>query len=97
MVRELIFMDLRLGPDTDRWKEAFAEVQDAMRRIGVEPGRMWHPMTGSGRTVVIEREFESLAAYEADDERFHDATDFMALWRTMEALLDRMRVEVWQS
>ncbi|MFM7063985.1 MAG: hypothetical protein ACKO04_10915, partial [Actinomycetes bacterium] len=73
------------------------EVQAAMQEIGVAPGRVWHPMTGTARTVVVEREFESLAAYEADDEAFHAADGFMTLWRTMESYLDGMAVEVWQS
>jgi hypothetical protein len=68
-----------------------------MRALGVEVGRTWGPMTGEVRTVILEREFESLAAYELDDVRFHGATDFMTLWREMEATLKGMRVEVWQE
>ena len=68
-----------------------------MADLGVVVGRTWGPMTGEVRTVILEREFESLAAYEDDDARFHEAKDFMTLWREMEATLKGMRVEVWQD
>jgi hypothetical protein len=54
-------------------------------------------MTGPARTVIVEREFESLAADEADDAWFHDFKEFMRLWRAMEGTLRAMRVEVWQN
>ena len=97
MVRELIYFDVELGGGTEDFMAAFRKVKEAMEAIGVVVGRTWSPMTGDGRTVILEREFESLAAYERDDEKFHDADDFMLLWREMEATLKGMRVEVWQG
>lgn len=54
-------------------------------------------MTGDGRVVILEREFPSLAAYEADDDAFHGDADLMAAWRAMEALARSMRVELWDG
>lgn len=97
MMRELIFFELRLGPDSDRFSALFKQVKAAMAAIGVVVGRSWGNAAGTGRIVVLEREFESMAAYEADDERFHEAREFMALWREMETCLVSMRVEIWQE
>jgi hypothetical protein len=97
MMRELIFFELRLGPDSDRFSTLFKQVKEAMTDVGVVVGRSWGNATGVGRIVVLEREFDSMAAYEADDERFHDARAFMALWREMETCLVSMRVEIWQE
>lgn len=97
MVRELIYFDLRLGADTEAFKDVFRRVRHEMEALGVVVGRTWSPMTGEVRTTILEREFESLAAYEEDDRRFHGATELMALWREMESTLRGMRVEVWQG
>jgi hypothetical protein len=97
MVRELIYFELNFGAATEEFDAAFRAVHEAMAELGVVVGRVWGPMTGEGRTVILEREFESLAAYEDDDRRFHDATDFMRLWRTMETTLRGMRVDAWQG
>ncbi len=95
MIRELIYFDLRLGPDSDRFRALFEEVRRDMADLGVVVGRSWSPMTGRLRTRIMEREFESLAAYEADDERFHSSPEFMAKWRELESLVREIRVEVW--
>ncbi len=95
MVRELIYFDLHLGPESDRFRDLFNEVREGMRELGVVVGRRWVPMTGPLRTVIMEREFESMAAYEADDERFHSSKAFMAKWRELEAASKAIRVEVW--
>lgn len=97
MVRELIFFELRLGSGTEEFNAAFRAVREAMAELGVVVGRTWSPMTGEVRTRILEREFESLAAYEADDAKFHGATEFMALWRAMESTAKSIRVEVWQG
>ena len=97
VVRELIFFDLHLGQGTEDFNAAFKEVQAEMASIGVVLGRKWGYLTGTVRTVVYEREFESLAAYEEDDALFHNSKDFMRLWRAMESTLRGMRVEVWQN
>ncbi len=96
MVRELIYFDLHLGQGTEDFTAAYKRVRAAMEELGVVPGTMWGTMTGPVRTMILEREFESLAAYEDDDRLFHGAKDFMHLWREMEATLRGMRVEVWQ-
>ena len=46
---------------------------------------------------MVEREFESLAAYEADDAAFHGGEEFMALWRLMESFAESMEVMLWQT
>lgn len=97
MVRELIFFDLHLGQGTEDFYAVYDEVKERMASIGVVVGRQWGYMTGQVRTIILEREFETLAAYEEDDQRFHDAKDFMKLWRRMESTLKGMRVEVWQN
>ena len=96
-VREVIVFRLRLGPETEAFKQCFAQVRAAMREIGVEPGRVWHNMHGTGRDVRVEREFPSLAAYELDDENFHAGPEFMALWREMESHVESMTVELYQA
>jgi hypothetical protein len=96
MVREIIIFEVPLGPESDVFRDAFRRVEAAMVQIGVEPGKVWFPMTGDGRRWIIEREFASLGEYEADDERFHEARDFMQLWREMESHASSMRVELWQ-
>lgn len=97
MIREVIIFKLPLGPDTDRFKELFREVRTSMRAIGVEPGQTWGPLTGEARIIIVERQFPSLAAYEADDQAFHADASFMALWRSMEALAVSMTVELWEG
>ena len=47
MIRELVYFDLRLGPDSDRFKALFAEVRAGMAELGVVMGRTWMPMTGA--------------------------------------------------
>ncbi len=97
MIREIIIFKVPLGRDTYRFKALFREVRQRMREIGVEPGRTWGSLTGEGRDIIVEREFASLAAYEADDEAFHADADFMALWRSMEELAISMTVHLWQG
>jgi hypothetical protein len=97
VVREIIIFKLRLGPDTDRFKELFLDVRSRMREIGVEPGRTWGSLTGEARDVIVEREFPSLAAYEVDDEAFHADASFVGQWRAMEELAVSMTVELWQG
>lgn len=97
MVRELIFFDLKLGQGTEDFNKVFKQVKEEMAAIGVVVGTTWGYMTGEVRTMILEREFESLAAYEADDAKFHGAKEFMRLWREMEDTLKGMRVEVWQN
>jgi len=46
---------------------------------------------------MIEREFDSLAAYEADDRAFHAGEEFMALRRRMEACAESMESQLWQT
>ena len=97
MIRETIYFKLRLGPDTDRFLAALKDVQQMMTELGVVPGRRWNNASGDGRWVMIEREFESLAAYEEDDRNFHAGAEFMSKWREMEGFADQLRVELWQS
>jgi hypothetical protein len=97
MIRETIYFKLRLGPDTNRFFAVLKDVQRMMAELGVEPGRRWNNVTGDGRWVMIEREFDSLAAYELDDHNFHAGEDFMSKWREMESLAEQLRVELWQS
>jgi hypothetical protein len=97
MIRETIYFKLRLGPDTNRFFAALKDVQRMMTELGVEPGRRWNNVTGDGRWVMIERDFDSLATYEEDDRNFHAGEDFMTKWREMETHAEQMRVELWQS
>lgn len=96
MVKELIVFRLPLGEKTDEFNTLFRQVQEEMRKLGVNPGVRWNTVAGS-RMAVVEREFESLAAYEADDEAFHAGKDFMALWRRMEACAESMEAMLWQT
>ena len=97
MIREIVQFDLYLGTQSDEFMVAFRAVQDALAGAGVVKGRVWSPMTGVGRTIIWEREFNSLSDYELDEQRFHEAKDIMQLWRKMEALTSAMRVELWQG
>jgi hypothetical protein len=96
VIREVIRFRLPLGPRTDEFLKLLGEVHAGMKELGVEPGRRWTTLAGE-RVVIVEREFLSLAAYEADDERFHGGPEFMALWRRMEACALSMDVELWES
>ena len=96
MVKEVVRFRLPLGPRTDEFLAVFREVVAAMGELGVNPGVRWSALTG-GREVMVEREFESLAQYEADDSAFHAGKDFMALWRRLEVLADSMEVEIWRN
>lgn len=95
MIRELVYFEVGVGPETERFKAAYRVVREGMAALGVVMGRTWWPGTGVMRTAIMEREFESLAAYEADDERFHSSREFMASWRELEATVREMRVELW--
>ena len=70
MIKEVIRFRLPLGPATDEFTRLLREVMEAMGALGVEPGISWIPLTDSWE-VVLEREFDSLAQYEADDSAFH--------------------------
>jgi len=96
MVKELILFRLPLGEKTDEFNALFRQVQEEMEKLGVKPGVRWGTVAGS-RTAIIEREFDSLAEYEADDAAFHGGKEFMALWRRMEACADSMEVLLWQT
>jgi hypothetical protein len=95
VIREITRFRLPLGPGTDEFIGLLREVHAAMRELGVEPGDVWTTLAGE-REVIIERSFESLAAYEADDAQFHGGADFMVLWRRMEACALSMDVQLWQ-
>lgn len=96
MVKEVVRFKLPLGSRTDEFQALLGEVTAAMRELGVNPGVRWNTMSGV-REVVIEREFASLAQYEADDAAFHGGKEFMTLWRRMEACAESMAVELWQN
>jgi hypothetical protein len=96
VIREVIRFRLPLGPKTDEFTVLLREVHAAMTDLGVEPGDVWTTLSGA-RVVIVERSFESLAAYEADDAKFHGGKDFMALWRRMEECALSMDVELWQG
>lgn len=96
MVKEVVRFKLPLGSRTDEFVALLREVTAAMAELGVNPGVRWDPLSGV-REVVIEREFASLAQYEADDAAFHGGKEFMAMWRRMEACAESMTVELWQS
>lgn len=67
-----------------------------MEKLGVNPGASWTTTAGT-RMLMVEREFESLAAYEADDEAFHAGAEFMSLWRQMEGCAESMESTLWQT
>ena len=96
MVKEMIWFRLPLGARTDEFLVLYREVRAAMEKLGVNVGVAWTTVSGT-RTVMVEREFDSLAAYEADDRAFHGGEEFMALWRRMEACADSMESQLWQS
>jgi len=96
VIREVIRFRLPLGEKTDEFIGLLREVHAAMTDLGVEAGVVSTTLTGE-RVVIVERSFESLAAYEADDAKFHGGKDFMALWRRMEACALSMDVELWRT
>ncbi|HEX6506666.1 MAG TPA: hypothetical protein VF221_03450 [Chloroflexota bacterium] len=93
-VREQIQFKLKLGPDTDRFRDLFRQVRSQMQAAGVEPGTVWTNLAGDARFVIYEREFGSLAEYEQDDASFHGDEQLMTIWRQMEECLVSMRVEL---
>ncbi|MDQ6694812.1 MAG: hypothetical protein M3014_10415 [Chloroflexota bacterium] len=97
MIREVIFFELKLGPETDRFRELFRKVLSIMEAAGVEPGSVWTNVNGTGRYFIVEREFASLAQYEQDDAAFHGDKELMTTWRQMEECLISMRVDLWKQ
>jgi len=97
VIRELIHFELRLGPDTDRFRALFRQVWERMERAGVVPGAVWTNLTGDARYFIVERTFSSLAQYEQDDGAFHGDAELMSVWREMEGCLVSMRVDLWQQ
>jgi hypothetical protein len=97
VIRELIHFELRLGPDTDRFRALFRQVRERMERAGVVPGAVWTNLTGDARYFIVERTFSSLAQYEQDDGAFHSDAELMSIWREMEGCLVSMRVDLWQQ
>jgi hypothetical protein len=67
-----------------------------MEANGVNPGVAWTTTAGS-RVFMIEWEFDSLAAFEADDAAFHGGAEFMALWRRLETCAESMESQLWQT
>jgi hypothetical protein len=96
MVKETIVFRLPLGPRTDEFLTLYREVREEMEKLGVSAGVSWS-ITAGTRMFMIEREFDSLAAYEADDAAFHGGEEFMALWRRMEGCADSMETTLWQT
>ena len=45
----------------------------------------------------MEREFDTLASYEADDAAFHGGGEFIALWRKLESTAESMEAEIWKT
>ena len=45
----------------------------------------------------MEREFDTLASYEADDAAFHGGEEFIALWRKLESTAESMEAEIWKT
>jgi hypothetical protein len=96
VIKEVVLFRLPLGPRTDEFAVLHRQVRAAMEAQGVNPGVAWTTIAGT-RVFMIEREFESLAAYEADDAAFHGGEEFMALWRKMEACAESMESQLWQT
>jgi len=96
VIKEIVRFKLPLGSGTDDFVKLHREVTDAMLGLGLDPGVRWTTISGR-REVIMEREFSSLADYEAKEAAFHAGADFMSLWRRMEACADSMEVELLQN
>jgi len=96
MVKEMIVFRLPLGPKTDEFVALYRQVAEEMEKLGLSVGVAWTATAGV-RMVMVEREFDSLAAYEADDAAFHGGAEFMALWRRMEGCAESMETTLWQT
>jgi hypothetical protein len=96
VIKEIVLFHLPLGPRTDEFTALYRQVREAMDANGVNPGVAWTTTAGT-RIFMIEREFDSLAAYEADDAAFHGGEVFMALWRRMEACAKSMESQLWHT
>ncbi len=96
VIKEIVRFELPLGSRTDEFVKLHREVTEAMLGLGLDPGVRWTTVSGR-REVIMEREFSSLADYEAKEAAFHAGADFMSLWRRMEACADSMEVELLQN
>jgi hypothetical protein len=96
VIKEVVLFRLPLGPRTDEFVALYRQVRATMEANGVNPGVAWTTTAGT-RSFMIEREFDSLAAFEADDAVFHGGETFMALWRRMEACAESMESQLWQT
>ena len=96
MIKEVIRFRLGLGPQTDEFLSRYREVRTAMTALGVEPGIAWTTVAGR-RQLIVEREFDTLASYEADDAAFHGGEEFIALWRKLESTAESMEAEIWKT
>jgi len=97
VIREVIQFELRLGPETDRFRGLFRQARERMERAGVLPGAVWTNLAGDARYFSMERTFASLAQYEQDDSAFHADEELMNIWREMEGCLVSMHVNLWQQ
>lgn len=80
MVRHRLHTVFTLG----RFNEGVAWVRDlnaACRAGGCAEGRLWSSGFGRVNEVVIEYDFESLAALEANNERFYSNPEIMSVFR----------------
>jgi hypothetical protein len=96
MVKETIIFWLPLGARTDEFLALYRQVRDEMEKLGLSAGVSWTATAGT-RKLMVEREFDSLAAYEADDAAFHGQEKFTALWRRMESCAESMETTLWQT
>lgn len=96
VVKEIIWFRLPLGAKTDEFLALYRQVREEQQRHGINPGVWWSAAFGT-RVLMIEREFDSLAAYEADDRAFHAGEELMTLWRQMEACAESMESQLWQT
>lgn len=96
MVKEMIVFRLPLATKTDDFFALYRQVAEEMEKLGAKVGVSWTATAGT-QMFMVERGFDSLAAYEGDDAAFHGGAEFMALWRRMEGCAESMETTLWQT
>ena len=80
MVRHRIHLVATLG----RYRDAINWLTDLnaeRRRIGVPEFTAWAPIQGDFNSLILEAEYEDLAAYDAANHKFHHDPQTMTVFR----------------
>jgi hypothetical protein len=93
--------EIRLQVQANRFKEfsdSFDQLNKLMRSHGLVTGTLWSVAIGQSNLVKLTFDYESLAQFEVENDRFLTDTEMSGMWQEATEFLDGYPVdEIWRS